>query len=272
MTRYSSAFKARVVQRLVGPRAVSANRLASEVGVPQETLSRWLRATRSVDGMTRGSRATKWTSAEKLRVVIAAQALSETDLGAVLRREGLHAAQLTAWQATIEAALAAPRPHGMASVEGERIVALERELRRKDRALAETAALLVLKKTVWARSAPPVDPETPRRYVGQAERNGRKLFGDLEPVKKHGPGEACALASGDARRAIPFRKMIDTCPSFARHPLVRGSEDDGAQIRALSAHDAAHDLCAGGWTGCGLDVSCGRGAARSRRRVRADVS
>ncbi len=152
MTSYSPAFKARVVQRLVGPRAISANRLAPSVGVSQETLSRWLREAHSVGGMTQAKHRTKWTGAEKLRVVIAAQSLSETELGAFLRREGLHATQLTAWRAAAETALGTPavRTRPGPSVETQRIQTLERELHRKDRALAETAALLVLQKKVRA--------------------------------------------------------------------------------------------------------------------------
>ena len=46
MQTYRAACKARVVQRLMGPRAVSANRLAATVGVSHETLSRWLRQAR----------------------------------------------------------------------------------------------------------------------------------------------------------------------------------------------------------------------------------
>ena len=163
MTSYSAAFKARVVQRLVGPRAISANRLAPSVGVSQETLSRWLREAHSVDGMTPSKRRGKWTGAEKLRVVIAAAGLSETELGALVRREGLHAAQLAEWRTAAEAALGArvgratPGP----SVETQRIQALERELRRKDAALAKTAALLVLKKKVqaiWGDADDSTDP------------------------------------------------------------------------------------------------------------------
>ncbi len=52
MQTYHAAFTARVVQRLMGARAVSANQLAATVGVSQETLSRWLRQARSVAGMT----------------------------------------------------------------------------------------------------------------------------------------------------------------------------------------------------------------------------
>lgn len=143
---YSEAFKNRMVGRLVGPSARSANAVAAEVGVAQATLSRWLVAARSVGDMSRASRK-KWTGVEKLRVVREAHGLSETELGALLRREGLHEAQLTAWRAAAEAALAEPgRGRAAPSVEAKRIKELERELRRKEAALAETAALLVLKK------------------------------------------------------------------------------------------------------------------------------
>ena len=150
MQVFSEAFKARAVARLVGPRAVSANALAEAVGVSQESLSRWLRAARSVGGMT-PFRKKQWTGAEKLRAVTEARGLTGSALGAFLRREGLHEAQLTAWRAAAEAALgAAARPRPGGSPEAQRIRELERELRRKDRALAETAALLVLKKKVQA--------------------------------------------------------------------------------------------------------------------------
>jgi len=97
MAEYSAAFKARVVKQMVGPQAVSATRLAATVGVPQPTLSRWVRAVRSVDVMPRRVQK-KWTGAEKLRVVLAAAGLEESALGALLRRDGLQAAQLAAWR------------------------------------------------------------------------------------------------------------------------------------------------------------------------------
>jgi transposase-like protein len=148
--QYTAAFKDRMVRRLVGPNARSANAVAAEVGVAQETLSRWLRAAGNVSGMTRAKR-TRWTGTEKLRVVTEAHGLSGSELGTLLRREGLHEAQLTAWRAAAEAALTEPgRGRAVPSVEAKRIKELERELRRKDAALAETAALLVLKKKAEA--------------------------------------------------------------------------------------------------------------------------
>ena len=123
--------------------------MAQEVGIAQNSLSRWLRESRNVEGMTPSSNPKKkWTGAEKLRVVSEARDLSETDLGALLRREGLHATDLAAWRTAAEAALSASSRRAAPSAESRRIQALERELRRKDAALAETAALLVLKKKV----------------------------------------------------------------------------------------------------------------------------
>lgn len=162
MQPYSEAFKSRILRRLVGPSAVSANAMAQEVGLSQTTLSRWLRAAGTVGRMTRPAKK-QWTGVEKLRAVTETGALSGSELGAWLRREGLHEAQLVAWRAAAEAALAEPaRGRAKPSAEAKRIQELERELRRKDAALAETAALLVLKKkaqAIWGDADATTDAE-----------------------------------------------------------------------------------------------------------------
>lgn len=159
MMQFSDVFKARAVRRMVGPGAISANRLSRDVGVTQSTLSRWLREARNVEAMTKPSKPVKsksskptWTGAEKLRVVRASYGLDETALGALLRREGVHEAQLVEWLKATEEALGAKAPSASRgpSPEARRNQELEREIRRKDKALAETAALLVLKKKVQA--------------------------------------------------------------------------------------------------------------------------
>jgi transposase-like protein len=90
---------------------------------------------------------------EKLRIVLAAHGLADEELGAFLRREGVHEADLGAWrQALHEAALASLGGPGSETAkeraDTKRIKQLESEIRRKDKALAETAALLILKKKV----------------------------------------------------------------------------------------------------------------------------
>jgi len=161
--RYSEAFKASMVQKLADPRGPSANQLALEVGVPQSTLSRWrLRAasasiadTLSFTDHRRSrmfaKRPQDWSAEEKLAAVIEAATLPDEDLGAFLRRKGLHEAQLGEWRQQVLSGLAsrparASRPTG----EARRVKELEKELRRKDKALAEAAALLVIQKKVRA--------------------------------------------------------------------------------------------------------------------------
>lgn len=151
-----------MVQRMSAPNAISAMRLSKEAGVSQSQLSRWLREARSVVPMTKERRSdrvadgTPRTAAEKVRIVMEAAATPPEELGAFLRREGVHEAELEQWRkAATEAATAAlevggaPKPATRGS-ESKRIKDLERELRRKDKALAEAAALLVLQKKVRA--------------------------------------------------------------------------------------------------------------------------
>jgi hypothetical protein len=94
-------------------------------------------------------------------VVVEAGRLSEAELGEYLRRQGLHREQLEEWRTALEEALSQPRSGRRQTGEGKRIKELERELVRKDKALAETAALLVLKKKMdqyWGDEDDDTDP------------------------------------------------------------------------------------------------------------------
>ena len=135
---------------MAGRERISGCALSKETGVPQPTLSRWLREASTVAAMTKSpeSKKASWSPAEKLRVVLESQELPEVDLGELLRKEGLHSTQLEDWRRVTLAALAnsaAFRPKRNAE-DGKKIKLLEREILRKDRALAEVTALLVLQK------------------------------------------------------------------------------------------------------------------------------
>ncbi len=159
MQTYSESFKKKMVQRLLLPNGPSAATLAREVGVAQPTLSRWLRTLGSVapvsnnnkpESVSAPRRPEDWTAHERLRVVVDASRLGEAGLGELLRREGLHDETLAQWRdAALEALqpAAAPRARGG---DKKRIKQLERELARKARALAEAAALIILKKKAQA--------------------------------------------------------------------------------------------------------------------------
>lgn len=164
MREYSEAFKRKLVQRMLMPDGPSANKLSQEVGINQPTLSRWLREATTLAPVTKRrkppitttnrpsepKRPEDRTANEKLRLVLEAGALSEADLGEFLRRHGLHEADLAAWREAALTGLAGGQSAPPRTGEAKRVRELEKELRRKDRALAETAALLVLQKKVRA--------------------------------------------------------------------------------------------------------------------------
>jgi transposase len=160
MTLYAESFKSKMVQKMCGPGAVSATALGKEVGVAQATLSRWLLrrgggslaavSTRR-EAITKRRSGTTRPAAEKIRLVTEARRLEGEERGAFLRREGVHETEIAEWESILVAALdgepgrAAARQHAEDKREVEK---LRREVRRKDKALAETAALLVLQKKV----------------------------------------------------------------------------------------------------------------------------
>lgn len=159
---YTEAFKAQMVRRMIGPPGVSATFLAKESGVSQSQLCRWSAKARTLAGMPAKDKvsppgAEKRTVAEKLRVLVAAQELEGEALGALLRREGLHEEQLRAWRDAAGEALSSEISTGTkadarreAAEFKKRAKLLERELRRKEKALAEAAAMLLIEKKLQA--------------------------------------------------------------------------------------------------------------------------
>ena len=95
-----------------------------------------------------------WTAAGRLEAVVTTAAMNEADKSAWCRTHGVYPEDLAKWRASATTALTAPeemRASPQATRQDrKRIKELERELLRKDRALAETAALLVLSKKVQA--------------------------------------------------------------------------------------------------------------------------
>jgi transposase-like protein len=166
---YPASFKAKMVRRMSGPDAVSASALAEETGLSQPTLSRWLREAggdKVATMKTKKKRPRDRSPEERLALLVKADALSEEELGAFLRREGLYQAHLDEWRASALRALEdSPKRKPKASPEARRVRELEKELQRKEKALAETAALLVLKKKVqaiWGDGDDDTDPRSGR--------------------------------------------------------------------------------------------------------------
>jgi transposase-like protein len=141
---FSVAFKQKMVQRLTGNRAVSASQAARDTGVRQQNLSRWLQEARSLPIMVDKPKPAvrEWTVEQKARVLAEASYLDGGALTGYLEREGVKFPEYEQWRIALDEG-------GRASAAtNRRIRQLERELARKEKALAEAAALLVLKKKV----------------------------------------------------------------------------------------------------------------------------
>ena len=105
MTMYTDGFKEEMVRRLVAPPGMSVRQLAAQTGVSKSQLWKWKVAKRMTATKT-GEK--KWSAAEKLRVLGGGEAPLEGEaFGALLRREGLHEAQVQSWRDAAAEALGA---------------------------------------------------------------------------------------------------------------------------------------------------------------------
>jgi transposase len=137
---FSPAFKTKVVTRLIGKDAISARQLGHEIGVPQTTLSRWLEEARSLPRVPPLKKSNAWTVEEKIKILAGAATLTGEQLSAFLEQHGVRLAEFEQWR------LALDEEGRSSKAVTNRIRGLERELARKEKALAEAAALLILKK------------------------------------------------------------------------------------------------------------------------------
>jgi transposase-like protein len=157
MTRYSNELRASVIQKMMPPFNVSIAQLAEETGITEATLYAWRKKAKSqgVPVPGDGQNPEQWRSEDKFAVVLETAALNETELAEYCRKKGLYPEQVEQWKsACIQANANESESRKTQSDERKsdrkQIKSLQRELKRKDKALAETAALLVLSKKARA--------------------------------------------------------------------------------------------------------------------------
>ena len=157
MARYSSERKAAVMRKLLPPENRTVREVSKEEGISEVTLYTWRKQAREqgVPVPGSGKQADDWSGEAKFAVVVEAAAFNESELSEYCRAKGLYPEQVKAWRADcIEGSTTSAQRHQQERTEArhdkKRIKALERELRRKEKALAEAAALLVLRKKLNA--------------------------------------------------------------------------------------------------------------------------
>lgn len=232
---YSDIFKNAMVEKLSRPGSKSATALAEEIGVSQSTLSRWLREYgrfgTTGEGMRNKKRPQNWTAKEKMEAVIAYDRMGESERGQYLRGHGLYSVDIERWREEMLEALSKKPKKG--DPKDKRIRDLESELRRKEKALAEAAALLVLKKKSpgdlggrRGRKVSLADRHTAVEMIAEAVTNGarrsracqvldislrtlQRWENDAQGDRRRGPRTVPKNALGEAERALIVPILAD---------------------------------------------------------------
>lgn len=157
MTRYSDEFKEQAVRRMMPPNAQTVAQISRDMGVSEVSLYNWRNQYRDRGNAVPADSANpeNWSGKNKLAVVIETVALNEEELAAYCRERGLYVEQVQRWREAAESGADVHRPltaQERRELQGERKKSrrLEKELKRKEKALAEVAALLVLQKKAHA--------------------------------------------------------------------------------------------------------------------------
>jgi transposase len=154
MKTYSAELKSGIIAKMLPPNNVSVAQISQESGIPKDTLYAWrlkARGYRARDisngAPTKGNLGGK----DKFNIVVETAVMNEQELSEYCRRKGLYPNQIAGWKRQCTEANE-PQNNKVDRVklrqQEQEIKQLKAELRRKEKALAETAALLVLKKKV----------------------------------------------------------------------------------------------------------------------------
>ena len=158
--KYSLERKESVLRKLLPPESRSVAEVSEEEGICTATLFNWRKAARTKGQSVsdKDSPADHWSSQEKFAVVLETASLNENELAEYCRKHGVYPQQVAQWR---EACLTANQPlsrvdrsrdQRIEKSNQKKVKSLEKELARKEKALAETAALLVLRKkanAIW---------------------------------------------------------------------------------------------------------------------------
>lgn len=155
--RYSQEQKEAIIKRMMPPHNESVPQIAKEEGISDVTLYKWRKEAREAGMVVPGNGQTsdKWSSQDKFLIVMETFAMNESELAEYCRKKGLYREQIEAWknvclQANGQAFEQAKQMNGALKEEQKRSKQLEKELRKKEKALAEAAALLLLRKKAQA--------------------------------------------------------------------------------------------------------------------------
>jgi len=152
LTTYPAKVKASVLAKALAPNAPRVVELAKEFNIPYATIYAWtagMLGKKNAKQVDEAQRPQDKSAQDKLKAVIETMDKTEEERSAYCRQNGIYINQLDDWKRQILDSL------GVASTKKQKseylllineIKQLKNDLNRKDKALAEVTALLILKK------------------------------------------------------------------------------------------------------------------------------
>ena len=157
MARYSPERKESILKKLLPPLNMTVSEVARSEGISSKTLYHWRDVLRREGQPVPGKTLTSndWSAEAKLAVIIETAPMSETEISQYCREKGLFREQILEWKKDCLGGFQSGESQAktikfQAKADKAEIKSLKRELRYKEKALAETAALLVLRKKLNA--------------------------------------------------------------------------------------------------------------------------
>lgn len=157
MARYSQERKEAILKKLLPPQSMTVAEVAHSESVSSKTLYHWRDKLRKEGLPVPGKTLTSddWSAQSKLAVIIETAPMSETEISQYCREKGLFREQVQQWKQEclvgFQSSVTQTKTiKSQAKADKAEIKSLKRELRYKEKALAETAALLVLRKKLNA--------------------------------------------------------------------------------------------------------------------------
>lgn len=155
--KYPKQRREAVLKKLLPPNNRTVAEIAREEGLSEATVYNWRKQARQSGQLLpdHGNGPEGWSSQDKFNAVLETAVLSEAELGEYCRKRGIYPEQIQRWRQSCESAneqeeRLQKRTRQAVKAEKKRTRELERELKRKEAALAETAALLTLRKKAQA--------------------------------------------------------------------------------------------------------------------------
>ena len=174
MPHYSQERKEAILKKLLPPYSRSVSDVAKEEGISESALYNWRKILRDSGAAmpTTHSSPEQWSAQTKLAIVAETFSMTENELSQYCREKGLYPEQIHQWRdecingfSSTKAQTAQAKKQAQA--DKQEIKALKKELRHKEKALAETAALLVLRKKLRAFYGEDCEDDYPRPMKGK---------------------------------------------------------------------------------------------------------